>query len=55
MAQLVKDPPAKGLISGLGRSPRRGHGNPLQYSCLETLHGQKICQAAVHGATKSWT
>ena len=24
-----------GLIPGLGRSPRRGHGNPLQYSCLE--------------------
>ena len=24
-----------GLISVLGRSPREGHGNPLQYSCLE--------------------
>ena len=24
-----------GLIPGLGRSPGRGHGNPLQYSCLE--------------------
>ena len=24
-----------GLISGLGRSPGVGHGNPLQYSCLE--------------------
>ena len=23
------------LILGLGRSPRGGHGNPLQYSCLE--------------------
>ena len=23
-----------GLISGLGRSPEGGHGNPLQYSCL---------------------
>ena len=23
------------LIAGLGRSPRGGHGNPLQYSCLE--------------------
>ena len=28
----VRDP---GLISGLGRSPREGNGNPLQYSCLE--------------------
>ena len=24
-----------GLISGLGRSPGGGNGNPLQYSCLE--------------------
>ena len=24
-----------GLIPGLGRSPAGGHGNPLQYSCLE--------------------
>ena len=24
-----------GMIPGLGRSPGGGHGNPLQYSCLE--------------------
>ena len=30
-----------GLIPGLGRSPGGGHGNPLQYSCLETPHGQR--------------
>ena len=30
-----------GLISGLGRSPGRGHGNPRQYSCLENSHGQR--------------
>ena len=30
-----------GLISGLGRSPGGGHGNPLQYSCLEHPHGQR--------------
>ena len=29
-----------GSIPGLGRSPGRGHGNPLQYSCLEHPHGQ---------------
>ena len=29
-----------GLIPGLGRSPG-GHGNPLQYSCLENSHGQR--------------
>ena len=26
-----------GSISGLGRSPGGGNGNPLQYSCLEIL------------------
>ena len=31
----VGDP---GLISGLGRSPGGGHGNPLQSSCLENPH-----------------
>ena len=25
----------------LGRSPGGGHGNPLQYSCLENPHGQR--------------
>ena len=30
-----------GLISGLGKSPGGGHGNPLQYSCLENPHGQR--------------
>ena len=42
MALVVKSPPANagdlrdlGLIPGLGRSPGVGHGNPLQYSCLE--------------------
>ena len=29
-----------GLIPGLGRSSGGGHGNPLQYSCLENSHGQ---------------
>ena len=30
-----------GSIPGWGRSPARGHGNPLQYSCLENPHGQR--------------
>ena len=30
-----------GLIPGLGRSPGGGHGNPLQYSCLENPHGHR--------------
>ena len=29
-----------GSILGLGRSPGGGHGNPLQYFCLENPHGQ---------------
>ena len=40
--RVVKNPPANagdagdtGLITGLGRSPGEGNGNPLQYSCLE--------------------
>ena len=28
-----------GSITGLGRSPGGGHGNPVQYSCLENPHG----------------
>ena len=27
-----------GSIPGLGRAPGGGHGNPLQYSCLENPH-----------------
>jgi len=30
-----------GWIPGLGRSSGGGHGNPLQYSCLENPHGQR--------------
>ena len=30
-----------GAVPGLGRSPGGGHGNPLQYSCLENPHGQR--------------
>ena len=31
----------QGSVPGLGRSPGGGHGNPLQYSCLENPHGQR--------------
>ena len=30
-----------GLIPELGGSPQGGHGNPLQYSCLENPQGQR--------------
>ena len=34
-----------GVIPGLGRSPGGGHGNPLQYSCLENPRGQRSLAA----------
>ena len=45
-----------GSVPGLGRSPREGNGNPLQYCCLGNLvqaPGQRSLGAAVHGVTKS--
>ena len=44
-----------GLISGLGRSPGEGNGNPLQYSCLENPMDGGAWWAAVHGVAKSST
>ena len=41
-----------GLIPGLGRSPGGGHGNPLQYSCLENARDREAWQATVHGISK---
>ena len=37
-----------GLIPGSGRSPRGGHGNPLQYSCLENPMDGGAWQAIAH-------
>ena len=44
-----------GLIPGLGRSPAGGHGNSLQYPCLENSLDRAAWQATVHGVTKSQT
>ena len=58
---MVKNPPVNGdirdagLIPGSGRSPRRGHGNPLQCSSLENPIDRGAQQALVHVVTKSWT
>ena len=41
-----------GSIAGFGRSPERGHGNPLQYSCLENPHGQRILMGYSPGSGK---
>ena len=42
-------------IPGWGRSPGGGHGNPLQYSCLQNAMGSGAWQATVYRITKSWT
>ena len=44
-----------GSIPGLGRSPREGNGNPLQYSCLENPMGRGAWWATAHGVAKSRT
>ena len=44
-----------GLISGWGRSPGGGHGNPLQHSCLENPMDRGAWCAAVHWITKNQT
>ena len=59
VAQVVKNLPAnargQGSIPGLGRSPGEGHGNPLQYSCLENPMDRGALWAAVHGVAESDT
>ena len=62
VALVVKNPPASagdprgwGSIPGSGRSPGEGHGNPLQYSCLENLMDRRAWWATVHGVTNSQT
>ena len=60
MVLVVKNPPANpgdvrdiGLIPESGRSPGGGHGNPLQYSCLENPMDRGAWQAIVHRVPKS--
>ena len=43
-----------GLIPGSGGSPEEGHGNPLQYPCLENSMDWGAWWATVHGITKAW-
>ena len=44
----------EGSVSGLGRSPREGNGNPLQYSCLKNPM-DRDWWVIVQGVTKSGT
>ena len=41
-----------GLIPGSGRSPGGGHGNPLQYSCLENPMDRGAWRATAHGVAR---
>ena len=53
---MVKNAPANagdvGAISGSGRSPEGGNGNPLQYSCLGNPMDRETWQVTVHGVAK---
>ena len=44
-----------GSIPGLGRSPGKGNGHPLQCSCQENSMDTEAWQATVHGVAKSRT
>ena len=44
-----------GWIPGWGRSPGGGHGNPLQYSCLENPMDSEAWRATVHRVAKCQT
>ena len=57
---MVKSPPANagdvrdvGSISGSGRSSEGGHGNPLQYSCLENAMDRGAWWTTVDRVTQS--
>ena len=58
-SSMVKNPSANAgdmsLIPGLGRSPRGGNGNLLQYSCLENPIDRGAWWVTVHGVAKSQT
>ena len=58
-SSVVKNLPANAedmsLIPGLGRSPGKGNGNPLQYSCLGNPMDRGAWQATVHGVAESQT
>ena len=59
VAQMIKNLPANagdtGSIPELGRSPRQGNGNLLQYYCLKNSMDRGVWRAIVSGVAKNWT
>ena len=59
VAQMVKASARNagdlGSIPGMGRSPREGNGNPLQYSSLENIMDRGAWRSIVHGIAESQT
>ena len=62
MVLVIKNPPANagdvrevGSILGSGRSPGGGHGNPLQYACLENPMNRGAWWSIVHRVKESDT
>ena len=62
MTKYMKNPPEmqepqETQVRSLGRedSPGGGHGNPLQYSCLENPMDRGAWWATVHSVAQSWT
>ena len=62
MVLVVKNPPYNAgdiknasVIPGLGRSPAGGHGNPLQYSCLENPWTEEPMDYSLWGHMESDT
>ena len=53
---VVKNPPADpgdmGSVPGLGRSPGKGNGKPLQNACLGNPMDRGAWQATVHGVIR---
>ena len=59
---MVKNLPANagdirdaGSVTGSGRSPGQGQGNPLQYSCQEKPMGRGVWWVTIHRVTESQT
>ena len=62
MVLVVKNPPVNtgdirdmNLMCDWGRHPEGGHGNPVQYSCMENPKDRGAWKGAVHRVVKDWT